>query len=60
MGDPVDGIKAPLPAWPLRPVAPANRERETGRRKKPAEPRDERDHGEDGDRSNQPTIDEYV
>jgi len=63
MADFISGIRNITPAYPVKPVQPAHKDRETGRRKKPKDERhdanDEEKHDdEDGERK--PTIDEHV
>ena len=63
MADFISGIKHITPSYPVKPVRPAKKERETDRRKKPGyeRPEVEEDDGgiaPDGDRK--PTIDEHV
>lgn len=63
MADYISGIKYITPAYPVKPVQPIQKDRETDRRQTPKdESRDkgekERHNDEDGD--NKPIIDEHV
>jgi hypothetical protein len=63
MADYISGIKHITPSYPVKPVQPVHKDRETDRRQKPKqEPPDtddkERQDEQDGDRK--PTIDERV
>ena len=57
MSDLVSGIKNITPAYPLKPVQPAQKDREAGNRKKPPRDRKEK-HDKDDDKKT--TIDEHV
>ena len=63
MSDFVSGINRISPTYPVKPVQPTQKDRETDRRKKPPrevpenDARDD-DEGQGGD--NKPTIDEHV
>lgn len=56
MSDPMNRVNPTRPPWPVRPLAPARKEREPGQRKKGPVPQ-----GPDGDDDErQSTIDEYI
>jgi hypothetical protein len=57
MADPLTGIKPTAPTWPLRPVKPATKDRESGERRERPPPETDAEPGEDEPK---PTIDEYV
>ncbi|MGH8195687.1 MAG: hypothetical protein ACREQ8_15000 [Woeseiaceae bacterium] len=57
MSDPLRGIKPTAPAYPMRPVKPATKDRESGERKERLPPDTDADPDED---EHKPTIDEYV
>jgi hypothetical protein len=63
MADYISGIKHITPTYPVKPVLPTHKDRETDRRKKPTDERRDKDdreqHGDDGDERT-PTIDEHV
>lgn len=63
MADYISGIKHIPPTYPVKPVQPASKDRETDRRKKPRDERHDQDEteqqGGDGD-ERKPTIDEHV
>lgn len=60
MADYISGIKRITPSYPVKPVQPVHKDRETDRRKKPREePRDD-DDTESPDGERKPTIDERV
>jgi len=57
MSDSIPGIKNIKPTYPVKPVAPTPRDRESGKRKKdPPKP----DSGKETDGDNKPHIDEYI
>ncbi len=57
VSDSISGIKNIKPAYPLKPVAPTPRDRESGKRKKnPPTP----DAGKKNDGGDKPVIDEYI
>ncbi|MGI9233201.1 MAG: hypothetical protein ACR2RD_06175 [Woeseiaceae bacterium] len=63
MADYISGIKHKTPAYPVKPVQPANKDRETDRRKKPKdEVREKNDKERDDDQyeERKPIIDERV
>jgi len=63
MADYISGIKHIGPSYPVKPVQPVHKDRETDRRKKPTEERRDKDDGErqgDQDGERKPTIDEHV
>ena len=57
MSDPISGIKNVNPTYPVKPVQPAERDRESGKRKKDA-PRPESTDNESTE--DKPVIDEYI
>jgi hypothetical protein len=63
MADYLSGIRQITPTYPVKPVQPANKDRETDRRKKPRDERRDQDeterHDDDGN-ERKPTIDEHV
>lgn len=62
MADYISGIKHITPTYPVKPVQPAHKDRETDRRKKPTDERRDQDderHDDDSD-ERKPTIDEHV
>ncbi len=63
MPDSISGIKYINPTYPVKPVQPARKDRETDRRKKPnydAPDQGEDDRNDDLDGDRRPTIDEHV
>ncbi len=65
MGDYFSGIKHITPSYPVKPVQPVHKDRETDRRDKPKykapEKRDGDDHeGDEYDGDKNPIIDEHV
>lgn len=63
MADYISGIKHITPAYPVKPVQPANKDRETDRRKKPKDElrdKNEKERHDDQDEDRKPTIDEHV
>jgi hypothetical protein len=63
MADFISGIKHITPSYPIKPVRPAQKERETDRRKKPGYERpdaEDNDAGQEPDGQRKPTIDEHV
>lgn len=60
MADYISGIKHITPAYPVKPVQPAQKDRETDRRKKPKYERPGNNDTEDDDNDHKPTIDEHV
>lgn len=63
MADYISGIKHITPTYPVKPVQPVPKDRETDRRKKPRDERRDQDdtgrHDRDDDEQ-KPTIDEHV
>jgi hypothetical protein len=63
MADYISGIRHITPTYPVKPVQPASKDRETDRRKKPSDERPDQketdQQGDDGE-DRQPTIDEHV
>ena len=60
MADYISGIKHITPSYPVKPLQPVQKDRQTGRRQKPKyDPRDDED-GDGSDDENKPTIDEHV
>ena len=62
MADYLSGIRNITPTYPVKPVQPANKDRETDRRKKPQDERRDPDESQrhDDDDERKPTIDEHV
>jgi len=60
MADFISGIKHITPAYPLKPVQPAQKDRETDRRKKPKHDVPEPDDNDKHDGDGKSTIDERV
>ena len=56
MSDNISGIKNIKPSYPVKPVTPSQRDRESGKRKKDPPPPD---RGTDDD-DDKPAIDEYI
>ena len=57
MADNISGIKNITPSYPVKPVQPSPRDRESGkRRKEPVHP----EVPEDDDTTDKPVIDEYI
>lgn len=57
MSDSIPGIKNIKPTYPVKPVAPTPRDRESGKRKKdPPKP----EGGTETDGDDKPHIDEYI
>ena len=60
MADYISGIKHITPSYPVKPVQPAQKDRQTGRRQKPKyDPKNDED-SDDNDNEHKPTIDERV
>ena len=57
MSDGISGIKIIIPSYPVKPVQPANKDRESGKREQnpPAEESDS-----EHDDTDKPEIDEYI
>ena len=60
MGDYISGIRHITPAYPVKPVQPAQKDRETDRRKKPKYEQPGNDDADDDNGEHKPTIDEHV
>ena len=62
MSDPISSIKYIPPTYPVKPTQPAQKDRQTDRRKKPKyEPPERENHDpDDHDEDYKPTIDEHV
>jgi hypothetical protein len=62
MSDFISSIKHITPAYPVKPVQPAQKDRQTDRRQKPKydPPDHDRDNGDHDDDERKPTIDEHV
>lgn len=63
MADYISGIKHITPSYPVKPVQPVHKDRETDRRQKPKDAPRDNDDGERRDESDgerKPTIDERV
>lgn len=63
MADYISGIKHITPAYPVKPVQPIHKDRETDRRQTPRDDRREKGDKEqqnDEDGEHKPTIDEHV
>ncbi|MDJ0709939.1 MAG: hypothetical protein QNJ14_06105 [Woeseiaceae bacterium] len=58
MADFISGINRIGPSYPVKPVQPAHKDRETDRRKK--ERQDEPEHDDRDDDERKPIIDEHV
>lgn len=57
MSDGISGIKIIKPSYPVKPVQPSNRDRESGKRKKDPPATETENRNEDDDK---PVIDEYI
>lgn len=60
MADYISGIKHITPAYPVKPVQPAQKDRQTDRRKKPKYERPGKGDSDDDHGERKPTIDEHV
>jgi len=60
MADYISGIKHITPAYPVKPVQPTQKDRETDRRDKPKYKAPENKDRDEDDGDHKPTIDEHV